>query len=70
MGLDDIYQHIRSNILTREILPEVKDAFVIISREESHRGIPTTSSVKTEKAQVSAFVSKTFDNKAGNWKKE
>ncbi|GJT50103.1 ribonuclease H-like domain-containing protein [Tanacetum coccineum] len=40
MGLDDVYQPIRSSIMTREILPEAKDAFLIISREESHRGIP------------------------------
>ncbi|GKB13563.1 ribonuclease H-like domain-containing protein [Tanacetum coccineum] len=38
MGLDDIYQPIRSSLLTREILLKVKDAFVIIAREESHRG--------------------------------
>ncbi|GJZ21390.1 hypothetical protein Tco_0558429 [Tanacetum coccineum] len=45
---DRIDGPIRSSLLTREILPEVKDAFVIISREESYRGIPS-SSVKTEK---------------------
>ncbi|GKD24881.1 ribonuclease H-like domain-containing protein [Tanacetum coccineum] len=39
MGLYDIYQPIISSLLTREILPEVKDAFVIIAREESYRGI-------------------------------
>ncbi|GJS77998.1 putative RNA-directed DNA polymerase, eukaryota, reverse transcriptase zinc-binding domain protein [Tanacetum coccineum] len=61
MGLDDIYQHIRSSLLTWEILPEVKDAFVIISREKSHKGIPLTS-VKTDKPQVSSFVSKQNDN--------
>nr|GEW11527.1 hypothetical protein [Tanacetum cinerariifolium] len=44
-GLDDIYQPIRSSILTREVLPEAKDAFLIISREESHRGIPSSSGV-------------------------
>ncbi|GKA13507.1 hypothetical protein Tco_0693153 [Tanacetum coccineum] len=65
MGLDDIYQPIRSNILTREILLEVKDAFVIVSREESHRGIPP-SSVKTDKPQASAFMSRQFDNN-NNW---
>ncbi|GKB74208.1 ribonuclease H-like domain-containing protein [Tanacetum coccineum] len=43
MGLNDIYQPIRSSLLTREILLEVKDAFVIISREESHIGIPPSS---------------------------
>ncbi|XP_071695774.1 uncharacterized protein [Rutidosis leptorrhynchoides] len=37
MGLDDVYQPIRSNILTRDPLPSVNTAFSIISREESHR---------------------------------
>ncbi|GJY17050.1 ribonuclease H-like domain-containing protein [Tanacetum coccineum] len=66
---DDIYQPIRSNILTREILPEVKDAFVIISREESHKEIPP-STVKTYKPQVSAFMSRKNDNninRNNNW---
>ncbi|GKF22185.1 hypothetical protein Tco_0074507, partial [Tanacetum coccineum] len=48
MGLDDIYQPIRSSLLTQEILPKVKDAFVIVVREESHRGIPLTY-VKSDK---------------------
>ncbi|GJY55417.1 hypothetical protein Tco_0454532 [Tanacetum coccineum] len=30
MGLNDIYELIRSSLLTREILPEVKDAFMIV----------------------------------------
>nr|GEY77808.1 ribonuclease H-like domain-containing protein [Tanacetum cinerariifolium] len=34
MGLNDVYQPIRSSILTREVLPEAKDAFVIIFRED------------------------------------
>ncbi|GJT70416.1 hypothetical protein Tco_1029702 [Tanacetum coccineum] len=33
MGLDDVYQPIRSSLLTRKILPEVKDAFVIDLRK-------------------------------------
>ncbi|GJW57227.1 putative RNA-directed DNA polymerase [Tanacetum coccineum] len=32
MGIDDVYQPIRSSLLTREILPEVKDAFVIVQK--------------------------------------
>ncbi|GJS24273.1 ribonuclease H-like domain-containing protein [Tanacetum coccineum] len=36
MGLDDVYQPIRSSLLTREILPEVRDAFLIIAGQ----GIP------------------------------
>ncbi|GKB32224.1 ribonuclease H-like domain-containing protein, partial [Tanacetum coccineum] len=69
MGLDDIYQPIRSSIMTREILLEAKDAFLIISREESHRGIPP-STVKPEKPQVSAFVARQTDNnrnRSNNW---
>ena len=59
----------RTALLTRDPLPEVKDAYITVSREESHRGVPTTS-VKSEKAQISAFVSKTPDNRTGNWKKK
>ncbi|GKB92830.1 ribonuclease H-like domain-containing protein, partial [Tanacetum coccineum] len=69
MGLDDVYQPIRSSILTKEILLEVKDAFVIVSREESHRRIPS-SSVKTDKPQASAFVARQSDNnrnRNNNW---
>ncbi|GJS35342.1 hypothetical protein Tco_0533724 [Tanacetum coccineum] len=65
MGLDDVYQPIRSSLLTREILPEVRDAFLIIAREESHRGI-SSSSVKTEKPQASVFVARTNDNNRNN----
>ncbi|KAJ0720009.1 putative RNA-directed DNA polymerase [Helianthus annuus] len=37
IGLDDVYQPIRTNLLTREPLPSIKVAFSIVSREESHR---------------------------------
>ncbi|GJY48666.1 ribonuclease H-like domain-containing protein [Tanacetum coccineum] len=37
MGLDDTYMQIRSSILSRETLPDVRSAYVIISSEESHR---------------------------------
>ncbi|GJW06676.1 putative RNA-directed DNA polymerase [Tanacetum coccineum] len=61
-----------------EIIDHAKDAFLIISREESHRGIPASSvksenasSVKNEKPQVSAFVSRFNDNNkkrnTGSW---
>nr|GEZ81416.1 ribonuclease H-like domain-containing protein [Tanacetum cinerariifolium] len=39
IGLDDCYQPVRSSLLTRDPLPEVKDAYNVISREESHRGV-------------------------------
>ncbi|KAJ0495203.1 putative RNA-directed DNA polymerase [Helianthus annuus] len=54
MGLDDIYQPVRTNLLTREPLPSVKVAFSIVSREESHRNTSAGS-----KGQNVAFVSKT-----------
>ncbi|GKD95035.1 hypothetical protein Tco_1374872 [Tanacetum coccineum] len=65
LGIDDVYQPIRSSLLTREILLEVKDAFVAIAKEESHRGI-TPTFVKTDKPQASAFVSMSNDNRRGN----
>ncbi|MFS7950553.1 putative RNA-directed DNA polymerase [Helianthus anomalus] len=61
MGLDDVYQPVRTNLLTREPFPSVKVAFSIISREESHRNVGNSS-----KGQNVSFVSKpnqSFDNK-------
>ncbi|XP_071729232.1 uncharacterized protein [Rutidosis leptorrhynchoides] len=54
MGLNDAYMPIRSNILLRDPLPDVKVAYPIISREELHR----ISSLKdsNSKSQSSAFV--------------
>ncbi|GJU34352.1 hypothetical protein Tco_1182706 [Tanacetum coccineum] len=37
MGLNDTYMQIRSYILSRETLPDVRIAYAIISNEESHR---------------------------------
>ncbi|KAJ0675133.1 putative RNA-directed DNA polymerase [Helianthus annuus] len=61
MGLDDVYQPVRTNILTRESFPSVKVAFSIVSREESHR-----LSSNGSKSQNVSFVSKasqSFENK-------
>nr|GEX30720.1 ribonuclease H-like domain-containing protein [Tanacetum cinerariifolium] len=38
MGLNDVYQPIRSTILAKDPLPNVKDAFYVVSMEESHKG--------------------------------
>nr|GEY66031.1 hypothetical protein [Tanacetum cinerariifolium] len=43
MGLDDVYQAIRSSLLTREPLLDVKIAFSLISKEESYKGSFTGS---------------------------
>nr|XP_043625528.1 uncharacterized protein LOC122596949 [Erigeron canadensis]XP_043625531.1 uncharacterized protein LOC122596949 [Erigeron canadensis] len=64
MGLDDHYQLVRSNILTRVPIPNVKTAFAIISREESHRGV--TSAENVAKPHNTAFIAK-FDNGKRNF---
>lgn len=61
MGLDDMYMFVRSNILIREPIPDVKTAYAIISREESHRGASVNESVT--KGQNSVFVSQVNNNK-------
>ncbi|GKD92625.1 ribonuclease H-like domain-containing protein, partial [Tanacetum coccineum] len=37
MGLDDSYMQIRSYVLSREVLPDVRSAYATISSEESHK---------------------------------
>nr|GEU33773.1 ribonuclease H-like domain-containing protein [Tanacetum cinerariifolium] len=49
------------SLLARETLPDVKDAFVIISREESHRGITSSSSGSVTKPRVGHIVNRGFD---------
>ncbi|GKG28375.1 hypothetical protein Tco_0406702, partial [Tanacetum coccineum] len=41
---------------------EVKDAYNVISREESHRGVPESSGVTESKQNATSFVAKTFNN--------
>ncbi|GKB15425.1 ribonuclease H-like domain-containing protein [Tanacetum coccineum] len=59
----------QSSLLARETLPDVKDAFSINSREESHRGIASSSSGYVTKPLVSSFVAKSNSwNNIGNKK--
>ncbi|GKB89337.1 hypothetical protein Tco_0961609 [Tanacetum coccineum] len=56
MGLDDSYMQIRSIILFREPLLDVKNAYVIISNEESHKIVISGSNFGTsQRSQKSAF---------------
>ncbi|GKD41946.1 ribonuclease H-like domain-containing protein, partial [Tanacetum coccineum] len=64
MGLDDVYQPIKSSLLTRDHIPDVKTAFSVIYKEESHRG---SSSFSGNKAQTSVFAPKVHNN--NNFKK-
>ncbi|KAJ0456204.1 putative RNA-directed DNA polymerase [Helianthus annuus] len=61
MGLDDIYQPVRTNLLTREPLPSVKVAFSIVSREESHRN--SSSGTKSQNVSFVAKGNSSFDQK-------
>ncbi|XP_071708748.1 uncharacterized protein [Rutidosis leptorrhynchoides] len=64
MGLNDVYQPIRSNILTRDPLSDVKVAYAILSREESHRIGITNDFSKI--SQTSTFMTKSGNNTNSN----
>ncbi|GJZ56643.1 ribonuclease H-like domain-containing protein [Tanacetum coccineum] len=57
MGLDDSYMQIRSNILSRDPLPDVRGAYAVISSEESHRVVSTSSVETSQRSQSSVFNS-------------
>ncbi|KAJ0858060.1 putative RNA-directed DNA polymerase [Helianthus annuus] len=61
MGLDDVYQPVRTNMLTREPLPTVKVAFSIVSREESHRNSSVGS--KTQSVSFASKINQTVEQK-------
>nr|GEX26882.1 ribonuclease H-like domain-containing protein [Tanacetum cinerariifolium] len=43
-------------------LPKVKDAYVIVSKKESHRGIPESYSVTKAKLNATSFAAKSLNN--------
>ncbi|GJW31251.1 ribonuclease H-like domain-containing protein, partial [Tanacetum coccineum] len=59
MGLDDCYMQIRSNILSRDVLPDVRGAYAIISSEESHKVVSSSNSGSgtSQRSQSSVFNS-------------
>ncbi|GKB85409.1 hypothetical protein Tco_0957681 [Tanacetum coccineum] len=66
MGLDDCYQPVMTALLTRDPLPDVKDAYATVSREESHRGIPETPKAIDIKMHATSFAAKSYNqNKRG-----
>ncbi|GKA63835.1 hypothetical protein Tco_0763441 [Tanacetum coccineum] len=56
MGLDDSYMLIRSSILSRETLPDVRSVYATISSEKSHRVVVGSIVGSSQKNQASAFV--------------
>ncbi|GJR81518.1 ribonuclease H-like domain-containing protein [Tanacetum coccineum] len=57
MGLDDGYMQIRSNILSRDELPDVRFAYAIISSEESYRVVSSSGVGTSQRSQSSVFSS-------------
>ncbi|GJS48725.1 ribonuclease H-like domain-containing protein [Tanacetum coccineum] len=57
-----VCEPIRGALLTRDPLPEVKDEYTTVSKEESHRGIPESSGVSESKLNAASFVVKSFNN--------
>ncbi|GKD05638.1 ribonuclease H-like domain-containing protein, partial [Tanacetum coccineum] len=57
MDLDDSYMQIRSSILSREVLPDVRSTYATISSEESHRVAAGSIASSSQRSQASAFVS-------------
>ncbi|GJT32897.1 putative RNA-directed DNA polymerase [Tanacetum coccineum] len=55
MGLDDTYMRIRSSILSKETLPDVRSAYAIISIEESHRIGTGSVSGTSQRSHTSVF---------------
>nr|GEU73400.1 DNA helicase [Tanacetum cinerariifolium] len=55
MGLDNSYMQIRSSILSRDPLPDVRGAYAIISSEESHRVVSSSNSRTSQRSQSSMF---------------
>ncbi|KAJ0575272.1 putative RNA-directed DNA polymerase [Helianthus annuus] len=66
MGLDDIYQPVRTNLLTREPLPSVKVAFSIVSREESHRN--TSNATKNQSVSFATKTNQSFEQRKREFK--
>ncbi|GJS94102.1 ribonuclease H-like domain-containing protein, partial [Tanacetum coccineum] len=65
MGLDDSYMQIRSNILSRDPLLDVKGAYAIISSKDSHR-VVSTSSVETSQRSQSFVFNSSVNNRGVN----
>ncbi|GKC64746.1 ribonuclease H-like domain-containing protein, partial [Tanacetum coccineum] len=57
MGLDDSYMQIRSTILSREVLSDVRSAYATISSEESHRVVVGSIAGYSQRNQASVLVS-------------
>ncbi|GKA86344.1 hypothetical protein Tco_0808055 [Tanacetum coccineum] len=65
MRLDYSYMQLRSNILSRDPLPNAKCAYILISSEESHRAIVTGSGAGSSQRAQSSVFNCSINNKSG-----
>nr|GEW72033.1 ribonuclease H-like domain-containing protein [Tanacetum cinerariifolium] len=66
IGLDNSYMQIRSSILSRDPLPDVRGAYAIISSEESHKVVSSSNSGTSQSSQSSVFNSDVGNFKGAN----
>ncbi|GJX39016.1 hypothetical protein Tco_0252319 [Tanacetum coccineum] len=52
----------KSALLTRDLLPKVKDAHTTVSKEETHRSVPESFVVSESKLNATSFAAKSFNN--------
>ncbi|GKD98716.1 hypothetical protein Tco_1382613 [Tanacetum coccineum] len=57
IGLEDSYMQIKSSILSREVLPDVRSAYATIFSKESHKVASSSIVGSSQRNQSSAFVS-------------
>nr|GEV21220.1 hypothetical protein [Tanacetum cinerariifolium] len=66
INLDAVSRHclapVRSSLLERDPLPEFKDAYNVMSRKESHRGVLESFGVTETRMNASSFTAKCFNN--------
>ncbi|GKB49261.1 ribonuclease H-like domain-containing protein, partial [Tanacetum coccineum] len=65
MGLDDSYMQIRSFILSREVLLNVRSAYATISSEESHRVASASVSSSSQRNQIMGYPADFGKKKSG-----
>ncbi|GKD76597.1 ribonuclease H-like domain-containing protein [Tanacetum coccineum] len=64
MRLDDSYMQLRSNILSRDLLPNAKGAYVPISNEESHRVVVAGSGTGPSQRAQSFVLNSNVNNRS------
>ncbi|GJY43264.1 ribonuclease H-like domain-containing protein [Tanacetum coccineum] len=65
MGVDDSYMQIRSYILSREVLLNVRSAYATIFSEESHRVVSASVSSSSQRNQIMGYPADFRKKKSG-----